>query len=117
MGWESSLLNKTSILGVVTPDQASVESILAWSNRLQDRVGYVVVENATSALSDFTYWKVTEQSKRFREGLQVVCAMLKPESAPSISKREMRRNSLIIFSILHSQELASYSPPFDRVVE
>jgi MinD-like ATPase involved in chromosome partitioning or flagellar assembly len=36
-------------VGVVTPDPASVESILAWANRLQDRVDYVVVENATSA--------------------------------------------------------------------
>ena len=54
-------------VGVVTPDPASVESILAWANRLQDRVEYVVVENATSTLSDFTYWKATEQAKRFRE--------------------------------------------------
>ena len=46
-------------VGVVTPDPASVESILAWANRLQDRVEYVVVENATSPLSDFTYWKAT----------------------------------------------------------
>lgn len=28
---------------------------------------YVVVENATSTPSDFTYWKGTEQAKRFRE--------------------------------------------------
>ena len=54
-------------VGVVTPDPASVESLLAWANRLQDRVGYVVVENATSALADFTYWKSTEQALRFRE--------------------------------------------------
>jgi MinD-like ATPase involved in chromosome partitioning or flagellar assembly len=54
-------------VGVVTPDPASVESILAWANRLQDRVEYVVVENASSALSDFTYWRGTEQAKRFRE--------------------------------------------------
>jgi hypothetical protein len=54
-------------VGVVTPDPASVESILAWANRLQDRVEYVVVENATSTLSDFTHWKATEQAKRFRE--------------------------------------------------
>ena len=53
-------------VGVVTPDPASVESVLAWANRLQDRVEYVVVENATSALSDFTYWRSTEQASRFR---------------------------------------------------
>lgn len=54
-------------VGVVTPDPASVESVLAWASRLQDRVQYVVVENATSAISDFTYWNSTEQAQRFRE--------------------------------------------------
>jgi hypothetical protein len=28
-------------VGVVTPDPASVESVLAWANRLQDRVQVV----------------------------------------------------------------------------
>jgi hypothetical protein len=54
-------------IGVVTPDPASVESILAWASGLQDRVQYVVVENANSALSDFTYWRSTAQAERFRE--------------------------------------------------
>lgn len=54
-------------IGVVTPDPASVESVLAWASRLQDRVEYVVVENETNALADFTYWKSTEQADRFRE--------------------------------------------------
>jgi MinD-like ATPase involved in chromosome partitioning or flagellar assembly len=54
-------------VGVVTPDPASVESVLAWANRLQDRVEYVIVENATSALADFTYWRSTKQATRFRE--------------------------------------------------
>jgi hypothetical protein len=30
-------------------------------------VEYVIVENATSALADFTYWRSTEQANRFRE--------------------------------------------------
>jgi hypothetical protein len=55
-------------VGVVTPDPASVESILAGANRLQERVDYVVVEDATNTLSDFTYWRSSEQVKRFREG-------------------------------------------------
>jgi MinD-like ATPase involved in chromosome partitioning or flagellar assembly len=54
-------------VGVVTPDPASVESILAWANRLQDRVRYVVVENATSALADFTHWRSTKQANQFRQ--------------------------------------------------
>lgn len=54
-------------VGVITPDPASVESVLAWANHLQDRVDYVIVENAASVLSDFTYWRNTEQAKKFRE--------------------------------------------------
>jgi MinD-like ATPase involved in chromosome partitioning or flagellar assembly len=54
-------------VGVVTPDPASVESLLAWASRLQDRVEYVVVENATSTPADFTYWRSTTQAIRFRE--------------------------------------------------
>jgi MinD-like ATPase involved in chromosome partitioning or flagellar assembly len=54
-------------VGVVTPDPASVESVLAWANRLQDRVEYVIVENATSALADFTYWHSTKQANQFRQ--------------------------------------------------
>jgi MinD-like ATPase involved in chromosome partitioning or flagellar assembly len=54
-------------VGVVTPDPASVESVLAWANRLQDQVEYVIVENAISVLADFTYWRSTKQANRFRE--------------------------------------------------
>ena len=66
-------------VGVVTPDPASVESILAWASRLQDRVAYAVVENATSALADFTYWNSTEQANRFRAAFE-----------PEILKMEFR---------------------------
>jgi hypothetical protein len=54
-------------VGVITPDPASVESLLAWANRLQDRAEYVIVENATSTPADFTYWRSTKQATRFRE--------------------------------------------------
>lgn len=54
-------------VGIVTPDPASVESVLAWANRLQDKVEYVIVENATSAFEDFTDWRSTKQANRFRE--------------------------------------------------
>ena len=54
-------------LGIVTPDPASVESVLTWASRLQDRVQYVIVENATSVLADFAYWRSTKQAGRFRE--------------------------------------------------
>src|ERR1700737_3732997 len=57
-------------IGIVTPDPASVESILSWAARLQDRVNYVVVENATTHQADFSYWRESEQAKRFRSVFQ-----------------------------------------------
>jgi MinD-like ATPase involved in chromosome partitioning or flagellar assembly len=57
-------------IGVVTPDPASVESILSWAARLQDRVSYVVVENATTHQADFSYWRESEQAQQFRTVFQ-----------------------------------------------
>jgi hypothetical protein len=57
---------------IVTPDPASVESVLAWANRLQERTQYVVVQNATSPQSDFSYWDSAEQAVRFREALSPI---------------------------------------------
>ena len=54
-------------VGVITPDPASVESVLAWASRLQDRVEYMIVENAVSPLADFAYWRSTEQAMQFRK--------------------------------------------------
>jgi len=59
-------------IGVVTSDPASAESVLAWGARLQDRVEYVIVENATSPQSDFSYWRDSDQSIRFREAFRPV---------------------------------------------
>ena len=73
-GWFDSMYEdvaatgvRFTAVGIVTPDPASVESVLAWANRLQDRVEYVIVENATSALADFTYWRSTKQANQFRQ--------------------------------------------------
>lgn len=73
-GWFDSMYEdvaatgvRFTAVGIVTPDPASVESVLAWANRLQDRVEYVIVENATSALADFTYWRSTKQANLFRQ--------------------------------------------------
>ena len=57
-------------IGVITPDPASVQSLLAWASRLQDRVRYVVVENACSLQSDFSYWYDAEQAREFRDEFQ-----------------------------------------------
>ena len=59
-------------IGIVTPDPASVESVLSWAARLQDRVNYVVVENAMTHQADFSYWRDSEQAKQFRTVLQPV---------------------------------------------
>lgn len=56
-------------IGVVTSDPASVESILSWAARLQDRVRYLIVENCITDRTDFTYWDESEQARRFREVL------------------------------------------------
>lgn len=73
-GWFDSMYEdvaatgvRFTAVGIVTPDPASVESVLAWANRLQDRVEYVIVENATNALADFTYWRSTKQANQFRQ--------------------------------------------------
>jgi MinD-like ATPase involved in chromosome partitioning or flagellar assembly len=73
-GWFDSMYEdvaatgvRFTAVGIVTPDPASVESVLAWANRLQDRVEYIIVENATSALADFTYWRSTKQANQFRQ--------------------------------------------------
>jgi MinD-like ATPase involved in chromosome partitioning or flagellar assembly len=54
-------------IGVVTLDPASVESVLAWAAKLQDRVSYLIVENSITDRADFTYWRESEQARKFRE--------------------------------------------------
>lgn len=53
-------------IGVVTSDPASVESVLAWASRLQDRTDYLVVENSVGEHTDFTYWRESEQALQFQ---------------------------------------------------
>ncbi len=53
-------------VGVVTPDPASVESILNWSTALQGRVDYVIVENNLIEHADFTYWRDGDLAKEFQ---------------------------------------------------
>ena len=55
-----------TVVGVVTPDPASVESVLTWADRLQRRVKYVIVENETDAHATFTYWRESAQARAFQ---------------------------------------------------
>jgi hypothetical protein len=54
-------------IGVIIPDPASVQSLLAWSSRLRDRVQYLVVENASNIQPDFSYWRDAKKAEIFRE--------------------------------------------------
>ena len=54
-------------VSVVTSDPASVESLPGWAIRLQERVEYVLAENATSSPVDSTYRRSTKQAIRFSE--------------------------------------------------
>jgi len=53
-------------IGVVTSDPASVESVLAWAERLQRRVDYLIVENSIAQYADFRYWRETAQAREFQ---------------------------------------------------
>ena len=59
-------------VGVVTPDPASVESVLTWAANLQDHVQYLVIENATTSNPDFTYWRQSREAHAFRNTLNPV---------------------------------------------
>ena len=59
-------------IGVVTDDPASVESVLSWASRLQDRVSYLIVENALTQHSRFTYWEESAEAKRFTEAFNPI---------------------------------------------
>ncbi len=57
-------------VGIVTPDPASVESVLAWAANLQNRVAYLIVENSITQHADFTYWRGSLQAAEFRKVFQ-----------------------------------------------
>ncbi|HEX4166646.1 MAG TPA: hypothetical protein VHZ55_14355 [Bryobacteraceae bacterium] len=57
-------------IGVVTPDPASVESVLAWAGALQDRVQYLIVRNALTDPADFSYWENDPGAEEFRRAFR-----------------------------------------------
>jgi len=57
-------------IGIVTPDPASVESVLSWANALQRRVDYLIVKNAITDPADFTYWEQSPEAADFRRVFQ-----------------------------------------------
>lgn len=59
-------------IGIVTPDPASVESVLSWARELQSKVRYAIVENETVQHADFGYWRNAEQADQFRRVFEPV---------------------------------------------
>jgi len=57
-------------IGIITSDPASVESVLSWAAQLQGRVQYLIIENNVTERADFTYWRQSEQARRFQNVLQ-----------------------------------------------
>ncbi len=47
-------------------------SVLSWAAHLQNRVQYIVVENAITYPADFTYWRETEQAQVFQKAMHPV---------------------------------------------
>jgi hypothetical protein len=74
VGWFDAMYQQVSeggtvftAIGVITDDPASVESVLAWAERLQERVSYMIVKNATSPQSSFNYWDNSQEARQFME--------------------------------------------------
>ena len=57
-------------IGIVTPDPASVSSVLAWASFLQDRVNYLIMKNSISNPSDFSYWDNDTEAEGFRRAFR-----------------------------------------------
>ncbi len=53
-------------IGLVTPDPASVSSVLTWGNFLENRVDYLIVKNALSNPADFSCWENDPAAIEFR---------------------------------------------------
>lgn len=64
-------------IGIVTPDPASVESVLSWARALQHKVEYVIVENEIVRPADFGYWRNSEQAEQFRRVFQPLTVAMK----------------------------------------
>jgi hypothetical protein len=57
-------------IGVITPDPASVESVLTWAAALQHRVLYLIVKNSLTDPADFSYWDNDPAAEQFRRAFR-----------------------------------------------
>jgi hypothetical protein len=56
-------------IGLVTPDPATVDSVVKWANALQDRTDYLIVKNSVTNPSNFNAWDRAELAQQFRQNL------------------------------------------------
>jgi MinD-like ATPase involved in chromosome partitioning or flagellar assembly len=54
-------------IGLVTPDPATVDSVLKWADALQGRADYLIVKNAVNNPSDFGLWERAPRAEQFRQ--------------------------------------------------
>jgi MinD-like ATPase involved in chromosome partitioning or flagellar assembly len=54
-------------IGLVTPDPASVDSVLKWATALGHRCDYVIVKNAITNPAQFDTWENAPLAERFRQ--------------------------------------------------
>ena len=93
-------------IGVVTADPASVESVLAWAARLQNKVMYLIVENSITEHADFIYWNESEQARQFKEVFQ-----------PAVIRMDYRLAELENAARNHGLTLGDIATRTNRTVE
>jgi MinD-like ATPase involved in chromosome partitioning or flagellar assembly len=57
-------------IGLVTPDPATVDSVVKWADALQKRTDYLIVKNSVNNPSHFDAWEGAEVAEQFRQTLQ-----------------------------------------------
>jgi len=54
-------------IGMVTPDPATVDSVVKWATALQKRTDYLIVKNAVNNPSNFDVWELANMAEHFRK--------------------------------------------------
>jgi hypothetical protein len=84
-------------IGIVTPDPASVSSVLSWARFLQNRVDYLIVLNSLTNPADFGYWENDPQAEEFRRVFHP--AIISMEFRLTEIEHEAREHGLTIHQI------------------
>jgi MinD-like ATPase involved in chromosome partitioning or flagellar assembly len=57
-------------IGMLTPDPATMDSVLKWADALQDRTEYVIVKNSVNNPSAFDFWDNADRAEKFRKAFR-----------------------------------------------